>query len=104
MKSKNAPKLSAAVIADIKHLANLARWADSAERDLYWQIKSLAPEHQIELLSLYLLGHGPMRSFDAALSEARSYPLRHVAVILAESRDLAKCLTRGVGRRKRCSA
>lgn len=66
-------------------------------------IQGLSRQWQIELLALYMLGRGGIRSFNLALKSAAKVNEAHLPDMLAEKGNLAELIRKGLSRHKRHS-
>ncbi len=103
MKTAEPLEISAESPASIRRQANLARQSPAFERSLYLAIGCSTSEERAELLALYVLGRGGMRSYKVALESARNQPPERIAAMLAEKINFTQCLNLGLKRRRRHS-
>src|SRR6266480_5771477 len=101
MKSSEPLTIDSRVIANIKRLSPSAAQHPEQERQLYFAIANLNEQERAELYALYMLGRGGLRSYNVALASARNQNPQHIAITLAEKRNLASCMNLGLKRHAR---
>lgn len=89
------------MMTNIKQLSRSVPGNPEDERQLYFAIAKLNEQERAELLALYMLGRGGIRSYNVALSSARNQNPQHIAGMLAEKRNLVSCVTLGLKRHAR---